>query len=533
MKVMRKTGKFLAVIAAVLMMSFAAPAFAVTNPFMDVPLGHWAYDAVAQLAARGIISGFPDGMYRGNQPTTRFEMASVIARTLAIIDMTKASRQDVEMLMRLVVEFKDELDALGVRVDQLDGRVSNLHSRLGGWSISGILRTDLERWRRDNPGNFGAVGDQDLTRGSRGYFNHHHARLYFGRRFGADESIRFQARVGDDDGRGTELSRFFVEFPFFFDAMLTVGRFNWNFEAPYYFATAGISDQFFTPWFTDVTHDGLGLTRNFAFGNFAMFAARNITSSVVSGGDGENERWALAGRLELQPTEQFIFDVGIHAALGDDTTVTDFNSLFNNGDIVGLNTTTLWGGLRFNLNQDISFRGIYYHQRHGDRDLRNMLENNSQNAFRLGVNVDQNVLGFTSLWLSYDYVDRGFWMANPIARTVFLGQNYPGDHRWLGGCGTQVMPWDMRAWRVGATQQWNERWRTWVYFGRNIFRDAVQVDIGDECWIFYARATQWGVNVEYRLNNHVGFALMYVNTRWNHISHWDNHVIRFRTQVTF
>ena len=530
---MKMTGKFLAVITVAVLFAFSAPAFAVTNPFMDVPLGHWAYDAVGQLAARGIVAGFPDGMYRGNQPTTRFEMASVIARTLAVIDMTKASRQDVEMLMRLVVEFKDELDALGVRVDQLDGRVSNLHSRLGGWHISGILRTDLERWRWDAPGH----EIEAARRGTRGYFNHHHARLYFGRRFGADESIRFMARVADDDASGAALSRFLVEFPFFFDTMLTVGRFGWNFEAPYYFATAGISDQFFTPWFTDVTHDGLGITRNFAFGNFAMFAARNITSPLIHGVDGENERWALAGRLELHPTERFVLDLGIHAALGDDTTVTDFNSLFDDGDIANLDTTTFWGGVRVNFNQDISFRGIYYHQRHSDSDLRRMLGNNSQNAFRLGVNVDQNFLGFTSLWFSYDYVDRGFWMANPIARTAFLGQNYPGDHRWLGGCGTHVMPWDMRAWRIGATQQWNERWRTWVYFGRNIFRDAAEVERHNECWIYNLRATQWGVNIEYRLNPHVGFALMYVSNRWNvRTTTWnnlDNHVIRFRTQVTF
>ena len=48
--------KFLTVLAVVALVAFAAPAFA-ANPFMDVPAGHWAYDAVAQLAADGIISG--------------------------------------------------------------------------------------------------------------------------------------------------------------------------------------------------------------------------------------------------------------------------------------------------------------------------------------------------------------------------------------------------------------------------------------------------------------------------------------------
>jgi hypothetical protein len=93
------------------LVALAAPASAAANPVMDVPLHHWSYDAIGQLAARGVLSGYPDGTYKGKQPTTRYEMASALARALALTDMTKADKQDVEMLKRLVVEFKDELDA--------------------------------------------------------------------------------------------------------------------------------------------------------------------------------------------------------------------------------------------------------------------------------------------------------------------------------------------------------------------------------------------------------------------------------------
>ena len=116
--------KFAAVVAVAVLVAFAAPVFAATNPFMDVPMNHWAYDAIGQLAAHGILSGYPDGTYKGKQPTTRYEMASALARALAVVDMTKASKQDVEMLKKLVVEFKDELDALGVKVDVLEDRKS-------------------------------------------------------------------------------------------------------------------------------------------------------------------------------------------------------------------------------------------------------------------------------------------------------------------------------------------------------------------------------------------------------------------------
>ena len=133
--------KFAVVLAVVALAAFAVPALA-ANPFMDVPMNHWAYDAIGQLAAKGVLSGYPDGTYKGNQPTTRYEMASALARALAVVDMTKASKQDVEMLKKLVVEFKDELDALGVKVDKIDKRVAQLESDIGGWKLSGEFRFD-------------------------------------------------------------------------------------------------------------------------------------------------------------------------------------------------------------------------------------------------------------------------------------------------------------------------------------------------------------------------------------------------------
>ncbi|WP_419573582.1 S-layer homology domain-containing protein, partial [Pyramidobacter piscolens] len=52
--------KMLAVVAAASLAAVAAPAFA-ANPFSDVPMNHWAYDAVEQLSAKGILEGYPNG----------------------------------------------------------------------------------------------------------------------------------------------------------------------------------------------------------------------------------------------------------------------------------------------------------------------------------------------------------------------------------------------------------------------------------------------------------------------------------------
>lgn len=48
----------------------------------DVPSGHWAYDALAELYEAGLIEGYPDGMFRGDASLTRYEFAMAIARLI-------------------------------------------------------------------------------------------------------------------------------------------------------------------------------------------------------------------------------------------------------------------------------------------------------------------------------------------------------------------------------------------------------------------------------------------------------------------
>src|SRR5207248_9840952 len=46
-------------VATVLVFAMISPAFA--QPFADTPTNHWAYDAIAELAAKGLVEGYPDG----------------------------------------------------------------------------------------------------------------------------------------------------------------------------------------------------------------------------------------------------------------------------------------------------------------------------------------------------------------------------------------------------------------------------------------------------------------------------------------
>ncbi len=103
-----------------LVLGAASTTFAAANPFEDVPADHWAYDAIAQLAADGVIEGYGDGTYRGDQEITRYEMAQMIARAMA------KGGGDKALIDKLAAEFADELNNLGVRVAALEKKVDNV-----------------------------------------------------------------------------------------------------------------------------------------------------------------------------------------------------------------------------------------------------------------------------------------------------------------------------------------------------------------------------------------------------------------------
>lgn len=158
-----------AVVAPVVMPSHAPAAIAQeTAEYPDVPQNHWAYDAINKLSQAGIIEGMPNGTYMGNKPMTRYEFAVAVARILdkigpngpggvgpqgpkgdtgatgatgatgpagpagQIPDVSQyVKRQELtDAINALRNEFAPELKALGVRVDDLDKRVTDIESRL-------------------------------------------------------------------------------------------------------------------------------------------------------------------------------------------------------------------------------------------------------------------------------------------------------------------------------------------------------------------------------------------------------------------
>ena len=112
---MKKT--LVSALTTALVVGAASTTFAAANPFADVPADHWAYDAVSQLAADGVIEGYGDNNFKGDKNITRYEMAQMVAKAMA---KTNVSGNDKAIIDKLAAEFSDELNNLGVRVANLE-----------------------------------------------------------------------------------------------------------------------------------------------------------------------------------------------------------------------------------------------------------------------------------------------------------------------------------------------------------------------------------------------------------------------------
>jgi hypothetical protein len=71
-----------AIVVLALTLLVVSLAFATSPTFSDVAATHPYYDAVTDLASRGIITGFEDGTFRPNASVTRQQFAKMIVKTL-------------------------------------------------------------------------------------------------------------------------------------------------------------------------------------------------------------------------------------------------------------------------------------------------------------------------------------------------------------------------------------------------------------------------------------------------------------------
>ena len=193
-------------ITAALVVGAASTTFAAANPFSDVPADSWAYDAVSTLAADGVIDGYPDGTYQGQNTMTRYEMAQIVARAMAKTDLEKADKALVD---KLAAEFAEELDNLGVRVADLEKKSDNVK-----WG--GELRYRYYDINRDS-----SLGDETHNK----VLFRLEPKAYIGDSgWTANARLDYEMNLSTDENNdGVVVDRAYVEGPLF-GATVTAGR---------------------------------------------------------------------------------------------------------------------------------------------------------------------------------------------------------------------------------------------------------------------------------------------------------------------
>lgn len=73
--------------------------------FPDVPKNHWAYEYVSTLKGNGMLTGYPDGEFKGDRPMTRYEFATMLY---------KAMLEGVTLSDKILKEFAPELERFTV-----------------------------------------------------------------------------------------------------------------------------------------------------------------------------------------------------------------------------------------------------------------------------------------------------------------------------------------------------------------------------------------------------------------------------------
>jgi hypothetical protein len=175
-----------AIVAGLAVLVPEAAAQSGLDAFPDSPANHWAYEGLSTMKKEGLLVGYPDGLFRGARPASRYEMAagfhsvytklknladgiqtvidsvhgadgkediaaiqSAISDLQAKIDALKGYAADIALLKRASDTFEVELEQLGVDfeamkrgVGDLQGRVSRLEAKKPPVTISG----DLDFW---------------------------------------------------------------------------------------------------------------------------------------------------------------------------------------------------------------------------------------------------------------------------------------------------------------------------------------------------------------------------------------------------
>jgi hypothetical protein len=119
--------------------------------YPDVPREHWAFEAVQRLSQAGLMQGYPDGLFRGDHPLTRYEFPIALAWLLNV-------NRPADFYTRFRWKSLDELEK-----DRLFPRAKSSdvpHGHYAYEAVQLVQRLGIVQGSADNK----FLGDKPLTR---------------------------------------------------------------------------------------------------------------------------------------------------------------------------------------------------------------------------------------------------------------------------------------------------------------------------------------------------------------------------------
>ena len=531
--------KILATVVLAVMVVFATEAFAASNPFADVPAGHWSYDAVALLASRGVVSGYPDGQYKGGQLATRYEMASIVARALVYVDEGKASKEDLELVKKLVAEYKNELDALGVKVADLDKRVAGLEKGLKGLRLKGIFWMDAEWGGSDDPQNHLT----DKSHGTQPSFSFARARLFIEKQ--VDENTFFQMRVNTTgvDGKGEtfKVDRLWFSTKLPWDIKGTFGYQTTDWDSEY-----GLYDVKYGGWgkedsfWTNLKFMGFDFRKDFGKIDVDVYVGRNTQSiDPVSNGTWTDQNYMTYGVKVGYKSEKLKLGVFFRGSKMDGSYAA--NTHFDQytpewyDQAYGVQGSFFNYGFYANwkIMNGLDLKGTFNHQQFCTEAYRAynivdgkpvVAENGIKNAdyWQAVLEVDQSLLKLFSLWVQYGQIGRGFIYNNEAFNNIGY-QSVLANFGLDGMFGT-----DLQFIKIGIHRNFTKKLEAYAaYIGFDNRADDFQID----------RTLDFSIGFKYQYTPAIGFQLQYdwrdYGQGVHNVLEGKEDIFRFRTILSF
>ena len=505
--------------------------------FSEVPANHWAYDALEMLAGRGIMTGYPRGSFNGANPITRYEAASVVARALESVKRGAADEKDVELVRRLAEKFRDELAALSAKTDGMEGRVFALERELGGWNIGGEFRFDAKfgqneghNWYDDDSRHFGAKFS------GKHEFDLNRYRIFLRKRI--TEYITFQARLGAGTAHGDHApaaawEQYYITMPLSYTSGVAIGRQTFDVETPLGFSNDN------APLLGNWTMNMFSFKKDWGAANLSLMAGRvndGRWGTVLPGNPhyplGNIEYYLLGGLLDIHFSARMRGGVVGFALLADDPVPLPVSPAAPHGESeTDVLVWAVYGGYAFT--PDAELKGVYYREKIGKTFAFSTSGNvpnfdDGPSAWKMMLDVKQNALKYTGVWLEYGKIDNNF-ITNDRLNIGSGGIGGLGGVTYSGAGASLLwnMPLNMNTtttYGVKLEQKWNDKWRSFL---RYYAADFGTPGIGG--------ARSRTVGAAYRLNPAVEFELVYDavdygNAADNRRNGADN-ILRFRTFV--